>query len=187
MLFADIKGRERRTVIAGFTVVVLALLVAFVGFPLGHRWTARERLIDSGVERLARLRTLIEREGDMRSALATRERSSTADRVVISGRTPALAASALQAAIQGYAVRSSVLVNRLDVAGLPDTTSSILPMIPASVQAVGDIHGVSEFLTLLETGRPAVEITEMTIVSNSSLRGGLLQLSLAVRAPSVIE
>lgn len=187
MPFPDLNARERRSVIAGIAVSVIALVVAFGAMPLARRWSQREALIASSVERLARLRSLVARENDLRDTLQARERGTADARGVVTGRTPALAAAALQSAIQVYALRSRVAVNRLDVAGAPDTTGTILPMIPASLQAVGDIHGVSEFLSLMETGTPVVEIREMTIVSNSSLRGGLLQLSLTLRAPSVIE
>ena len=185
--FPDLGARERRTVFAGIAVSVLALLVAFVALPLERRWSQREALIDSSAERLSRLRSLVASESALRSTLATRERGTAGARNVVSGRTPALAAAELQSAVQSYALRSRVSVNRLDVAGAPDTAGTILPMIPASLQAVGDIHGVSEFLSFLEAGTPVMEIREMTIVSNSSLRGGLLQLSLALRVPSVIE
>jgi len=185
--YLDLTARERRTVIAGVVVSALALLIAFGVLPLARRWSQREALIASSVGQLNRLRSLVDREDELLSLLATREQSSAGARSVVTGRTAALAAASLQSAVQGYALRSRVSVNRLDVAGAPDTTGTILPMIPASLSAVGDVYGVSEFLSLLETGPPVVEIREMTIVSNSSLRGGLLQLSLTLRAPSVIE
>jgi len=185
--FADLSARERRTVVTGIAVSVFALMVAFVALPLERRWSQREALIASSAERVSRLRSLVASESALRSTLATRERGTAGARVVVTGRTPALAAAELQSAVQGYALRSRVAVTRLDVAGAPDTAGTILPMIPASLQAVGDIYGISEFLSFLEEGTPVVEIRELTIVSNSSLRGGLLQLSLALRAPSVIE
>lgn len=187
MQFPDLGARERRTVIAGIAVSVIALVVAFGALPLASRWSRREAIIASSAERLTRLRSLVVRESDLRNTLDARERGSAGVRAVVTGRTPALAAADLQSSIQGYALRSRITVNRLDVAGAPDTTGTILPMIPATLAAVGDIHGVSEFLSLLETGTPVVEIRELTIVSNSSLRNDLLQLSLTLRAPSVIE
>ncbi len=187
MPFPDLNARERRTVIAGIAVSAMALVIAFAAIPLARRWSEREALIASSVERLGRLSSLVARENELRAALATRERGAVGGRSVVTGRTPALAAAALQSAIQSYALRSRVTVNRLDVAGAADTAGTILPMIPASLSAVGDVYGVSDFLSLIETGKPVVEIREMTIVSNSALRGGLLQLALTLRAPSVIE
>lgn len=187
MPFPELSARERRTITVGIVVSVAALVVAFGAVPLANRWSQREALIASSVDRLARLRALVASESELRNRVTARERGTFGARSVVAGRTPALAAAALQSAVQSYALRSRVSVNRLDVAGAPDTAGTILPMIPASLQAVGDIHGVSEFLSLLETGTPVVEVREVTIVSNSSLRGGLLQLSLSLRAPSVIE
>ncbi len=57
-------------------------------------------------------------------------------------------------------------------------------MLPASITAVGDIYGISQFLSLLQRGSPVMEIRDLTLVSNSALREGLLQLSLTLRAPS---
>lgn len=174
-------------VLAGVAVSAVALFVAYGALPLVHRWTQREGLIAASAERLGRLHSLIDRENQLRTSIRAREADDAGARRLIAGRTPALAGAALQTAIQAHAQRSRVTINRLDVAGAPDTAATILPMIPASLSAIGDIHGVSEFLSLLDTGTPVVEIREMTVVSNSSLRDGLLQLSLTMRAPSVIE
>lgn len=187
MPFPDLNARERRTVVIGVAVSIVAIVVAFGILPLERRWSQREALIGSRAGNVARLRSLASREGELRNALSSRQRGGGSVRLVVTGRTHALAAAALQSVIQGYASQSRVTINRLDVAGAPDTAGVVLPMIPGSLQAVGDIHGISEFLTRITTGTPSIEIKEMTIVSNSSLRGGLLQLSLALRAPSVIE
>jgi hypothetical protein len=52
---------------------------------------------------------------------------------------------------------------------------------------VGDVYGLSEFLSQLQYGSPVVQVRQLTIVSNSSLRGGLLQISLQLSAPAVIQ
>ncbi|MEO8575751.1 MAG: hypothetical protein ABI556_03585 [Gemmatimonadales bacterium] len=186
MPIGNLTSRERRTIWIGVAISVLALFVAFVGAPYARRWSAREELIASGADRIARLGTLIADESRLRQALLDREVSAGAGRL-ISGRTQALAGSALQGVIQNYAARSRMTITRFDLAGSPDSSGAPLPAIPASLSAIGDVYGVSEFLSLLQNGAPVVETRELTLVSNSSLRAGLLQLSVTLRAPAVIE
>ena len=186
MRAASLTRREQRTVSIGLIVSAIALFTAFVAMPYQRRWSAREELIASRADRIAKLESLISAESGLRETLRGREIAESGPRLV-SGRTAALAASSLQGAIQGYATRSRVTIDRLDLAGAPDSVASPLPAIPASLSATGDVYGISEFLSLLQYGSPVVEIRQMTLVSNSSLRGGLIQLSLTLSAPSVIE
>lgn len=185
-----LSRRERRTVMAGAAVSIAALVLAYGMLPFARRWSDREDRIGASADRLARLRSLVANEGELRTLVTTREAATAAPgggRGILVGRTPALAASSLQSAIQNYATRSRVTVSRLDVAGAPDTTNAVLPMIPASLSAVGDIYGISEFLSLLQRGSPVIEIRELTLISNSALREGLIQLSVSLRAPSAGE
>ncbi len=180
-----LSRRERRTVVAGAVISVASLTLVFGLLPLERRWSLREDRIAAAADRLARLRYLVAHENDLRREVGMREGVSSSEGArILVGRTPAIAASALQSAIREYAARSSVTVNRLDVAGEPDTATSVLPMLPASISAVGDIYGITEFLSLLQRGSPVIEIRDLTIVSNSALREGLLQISLTLRAPS---
>ena len=133
------------------------------------------------------MRALIADDTRLRSTLSATENGSGSHRLV-SGRTAALAGSALQAVIQQDADRSRVTINRLDLAGTPDSTaSSSLPSIPVTISAVGDVYGLSDFLSALQYGAPLVRVNQLTVVSNSSLRGGLLQISMQLSAPAVIE
>jgi len=174
------------TIAAGAAVSVAALLLAFAIAPLAARWSAREAVIEARVETLARLRALVRDEATLKSVLLQRE-SGGAISPLVSGRTAALAGSALQTTIQEYAAGSRVTISRLDLAGPADSAKYSLPVIPASVSAVGDVYGVTEFLSRLQYGSPVVEIRQLTLVSNSALRDGLLQLSVSLRAPAVID
>jgi hypothetical protein len=183
-----LSARERRTVRAGVAVLLCAMAAVYVVLPLARRWSAREALIETKAERLARVRALVAAEPALRAAVALREsRPVPVGRQLLQGRTPALAASALQTLVQGYADQSRVTVSQLDVAGAPDTTAGALPTIPATLTAVGDIHGVSELLALLQNGARLLEIREVTVTANPSLRAPqpLLQLSVSLRAPYV--
>lgn len=181
-----LTGRERRVIMIGAAISIAALFVAFVAAPYARRWNAREEMIVSAAERLARLRDLVNQESTLRQSVQRREQSG-GNRMLITARTPALAGSALQAAIQRHAERSRLTIGRLDVAGEPDSAAGGIPSIPAAISAVGDIYGLTEFLSGLGSGNPAMEIRQLTVVSSSALRGGLLQISLTVAAPSVIE
>lgn len=187
MRVANLKPRERRVVALGATIAAVALLARFAIFPFAVRWNTREDLIVSTADRVARMRALIADDARLRQALRTSELSGGSRRLV-SGRTTALAGSALQAVIQANADRSRITINRLDLAGSPDSTPGAgLPSIPVTISAVGDVYGLSDFLALLQYGTPVVEVRQLTVVANSSLRGGLLQISLQLSAPAVIE
>ncbi|MEO5904049.1 MAG: type II secretion system protein GspM [Gemmatimonadaceae bacterium] len=187
MPIARLTRRERGVVTTGAAVVIAALLLRFAIVPFVGRWNAREDMIAFSADRIERMRGLIADDVRLRAALGASEPAGGTRRLV-SGRTTALAGAALQAVIQSDADRSRVTINRLDLAGTPDSTaSSSLPSIPVTISAVGDVYGLSEFLSALQYGAPVVRVKQLTVVSNSSLRGGLLQMSLQLSAPAVIE
>lgn len=165
----------------------VALLYAFVVLPVVRRWSAREDMVVAAQDRVQRLRTLV-RDGPLLAAEAdAREAQRTSAMVrVIRERTPALAASALQAMLQDLAARSRVSITRLDVATAPDPASAH-PAIPATLSAVTDIYGVADLLTRLQRHSTLIEVREVQVSSTSGLRGDLLQLSLTVQAPYLVE
>ena len=182
MFAQGLSARERRTVILGAIVSAVALATAYGVVPFVRRWQAREELIASERDRLARLGSLVRHEAELRERVQARSRALDAgSQRLLSGRTPALAASALQSLIQGYADQSQVTVSRLDVAGAPDTTGGPLPAIPATVSAIGDIYGITDMLSLLQHGPRALEIVELMVRPNPALRGELLQMTVTLR------
>jgi hypothetical protein len=185
-----LSAREWRTIRLGLAVLAVAAATVWLVLPFARRWGAREALIESKAERLARVTALVAAEPALRSAVALREsRPVPVGQQLLQGRTPALAASALQTLVQGYADQSHVTVSQLDVAGAPDTTGGALPTIPATLTAVGDIHGVTELLSLLQHGARLLEVREVSVTANPSLRAPqpLLQLSVTLRAPYVSD
>jgi hypothetical protein len=176
-----ISARERRTLALGVVVSAVALIVAYGAVPFVRHWRAREDVIASQGEQLARLRGLTANEEALRAAV--RERTAaleTGSRRLLTGRTPALAAAALQAALQQYADESRVLVSRMDVAGAP-LEGGTLPRLPATVSAVGDVYGVVELLDRVQRGPLALEIVELTVRPNPALRGDLVQITIALQ------
>jgi hypothetical protein len=168
----------------GASLVALVLLVTQVLLPFARRWGEREALIEATRSRLARLELIAGRESEIADRVRARNVQFDLQGVrLIHARTPALAASELQAFIREQARASGVAVTRMDVAGVVDAVAT--PAVPATVSAVGDIYGVGRFLELLQHGPRLLEVRELSVTSNPVLTRGLLQMSLTVHAPFV--
>jgi hypothetical protein len=185
-----LEARERRTIAAGATLVALAAVVVLLVLPFLRHWTEREAIIAATRERLGRLMAIAGREAEISARAHDRDaRLDAGGPRVIRARTPALASSELQSVIQEYARASRVSVARLDVAGAPAAAGAgaATVAVPATVSAVGDIYGVTEFLRRLQHGPRLLEITTLALSPNPTLRGNLLQMSVTVRAPIASE
>ena len=180
-----LEPRERRTIAIAGVVVSVAMVFAYGILPYARRWSAREDLIATRAEQVARLKWLAEHEPELQKAAAERiARSGSVERPrLLAGRSPALAASALQTLVQGYADEAGITVRELNVAGAPDSSSVTSEAIPATVSAIGDIWGVSGFVSRLQHGSTLIDIREIGVSPNPALHGELLQLSLVLRAP----
>jgi hypothetical protein len=105
--------------------------------------------------------------------------------------TAALAAGVLQGVLQRYADESQLSVSELNVSGEPDTTAVPLAALPATLIALGDVYGVADLLARVQHGSTLLDVREMTVQVNPARRanggGELLQLTLVVRAPFVLQ
>jgi hypothetical protein len=181
-----VSRRERRTLTIGAVVVAAALFVAYVGMPFAHRWSAREATLAAREAQLARVRGLVAAESSLAAAVRLRESRVRADAPrPIAARTPALAAAALQTALQDAAARSGVQVQRVDVAGEErDAADAARADVPATMTAFGDVHGLAELLEALQHGATLLEVTALSVQSTLGPRGEpVLQLTVSVRAP----
>ena len=180
-----LEPRERRTIGIAGAVLAAATLFAYGVLPVARRWSAREDLIGTRAAQVARLRWLTEHESALRRRASDRIARTASAEIprLLSGRSPALAASALQTLVQGYADDAGITVRELNVAGALDTTAAGAESIPATVSAIGDIWGVSDFVSRLQHGPTLIDIREIGVSPNPALRGELLQLSLVLRAP----
>lgn len=180
-----VEPRERRTITIALAVLATAVLVVYGILPYARRWSAREDLIAMRAEQVARLRWLAANEASLQKASAARLAESTGiERPrLLGGRSAALAASALQTVVQGYADEAGLTVRELNVAGAPDSASAGVESIPATVSAIGDIWSVTDFVSRLQHGTTLIDIREIGVSPNPALRGELLQLSLVLRAP----
>jgi len=67
-----LEPRERRTIATAGAVLLAALLFTYGILPYARRWTAREELIATRAEQVARLKWLAEHEPELRRAAAER-------------------------------------------------------------------------------------------------------------------
>jgi type II secretory pathway component PulM len=168
--FGRLSRREQRLVAAGAAVTTLALLAVWVVLPFIRDWGDREATIAAKQTQLAQLRSLAEGEATMRQSLAAGRRSRTEllERL-LTGATPALAASSLQALLQNYADQSRVALERVDLVAEPGAPSDEgLPAIPVQLSGQGDIHGLSDLLFRLHYGRKLLVIDELRVTGISS-------------------
>ena len=184
LMFGDrLTPSERRTITIAAIVSVTALLFAYGVVPFARQWQMREEQIAVQTKRYARLRGLISHEDRLRAAVQARNGAALQQsQRLLAGRTPALAASNLQALLQELADQSQVTVSQLDVAGAPDSAATTLPSIPVTLSAIGDVYGLAELLSRIQTGPVLLEIRELNIRPNTALKGELLQITLSLRA-----
>jgi type II secretory pathway component PulM len=191
-LSADgITARDRRTLIWG-AVAVTCVLMLYLLIPFVRQWSERESLIAARRGELARLRGVTGAESMLRNAVNARSaRAAEYPQRPVSAGTAALAAGVLQGVLQRYADESQLSVSELNVAGEPDSTAVPLAALPATLIALGDVYGVADLLSRVQHGSTLLEVRELTVQVNPARRaeggGELLQVTLVVRAPFVIE
>ncbi len=192
LLSADgISPRERRTLTWG-AVAVACVLTLWLAIPFVRQWSDREALISARRGELARLRGVAGAESYLRTALDARAtRAAEFPQRPVGAATAALAAGVLQGVLQRYADESQLSVSELNVSGEPDSTAVPLAALPGTLIALGDVYGVADLLSRVQRGTTLLEVRELTVQVNPSRRadggGELLQVTLVVRAPFVIE
>jgi len=160
----NLNTRERRVVLGGALVSATALLIVLLGLPFAHHWAVREAAYTTSREQWLRLAALAANTDRLRRALDEQKSAYAADEArLVTGATPALAASALQGLLQRYADESSVQLNRVDVASQPRPDQSGLLAIPVQLQGQGDIYGLVDFLFRLERGDKLLALDELSL------------------------
>src|SRR6267378_4717790 len=92
-----LNPRERRVVLGGALVSATALLIVLLGLPLAHHWAVREATYTASREKWQRLAALTASTDGLRRAVDVRKGADAAGEArLVTGETPALAASALQ-------------------------------------------------------------------------------------------
>jgi type II secretory pathway component PulM len=176
-----LNPRERRVVLGGALVSATALVIVLLGLPLAHRWAVREAAYTTSREQWLRLSGLAASTDRLRRAVDERKRGHAAGEArLVTGATPALAASALQELLQRYAEESSVQLNRVDVASQPRAGQPGLLTIPVQLQCQGDIYGLVDFLTRLEHSEKLLAVDEVSL--NAGLATGVRPVRRSGRA-----
>ncbi len=151
-------------IVGGAIVSAAALGIVLGVVPFAHRWAAREAAYATSREQWVRLATLATSTDRLRRALDEQQRAFAADEArLVSGATPALAASMLQGLLQRYADESAVQLDRVDVAGQPRPDKPGLLAIPVQLQGQGDIYGLVDFLYRLERGEKLLVLDDLTL------------------------
>jgi len=159
-----LNPRERRVVLGGALVSATALVLVLLGLPLAHHWAVREAAYTVSREQWLRLAALAASTDRLRRAVDERKLAHATDEArLVTGATPALAASALQGLLQRYADESSVQLNRVDVASQPRPDQPGLLAIPVQLQCQGDIYGLVDFLSRLEGSEKLLPLDELSL------------------------
>lgn len=163
-----------------------------LAIPIARQWSDRESLIAARRGELSRLRGIESSESALQRAVEARDaRAAEYPQRPVSAATAALAAGVLQGVLQRFADDSQLSVSELNVSGEPDSTAVPLAALPATLIALGDVFGIADLLSRVQNSNTLLEVRELTVQVNPSRRadggGELLQLTLTVRAPFVIE
>jgi type II secretory pathway component PulM len=160
-----LSPRERRILIAGALVSASALLAVWVVLPFVERWQFREESIATQRARLMQLQSLIQEQSGLRQSLASRQRAHPSVRArLLTGSTPALAASDLQALLQRYADQSQVNLDRVDPVAEPGAPQKgELPAIPVRLTGQGDIYGLTALLNNVQHGEKLLVVDELSV------------------------
>jgi len=163
-----LKPRERGFVLAGSAVMVATLVVVELVLPITHQWALRDAAYAATEQQWARLTALTANMGRLRRLRDDQRSAFDADEQrLVSGATPALAASTLQGLIQRYAIESAVQIEGVDVASDARPDRPGLLAIPVQLQARGDISDLVDFLYRLEHGDKLLVVDEMTVNARS--------------------
>ncbi len=152
-------------VAGGALVSTLALAALWVVLPFFSHWQDREAAIEAKQSQLNQLLALVEADSATRQSLSVRLRARGALRErLLTGATPALAASNLQALLQSYADGSRVTLTRVDLVAQPGAAGAEgLPAIPVRLSAHSDIYGLAGLLSRLQYGEKLLVIDELTV------------------------
>ncbi len=178
--FHGLSRRERLFVGVGGAASIAALAVSLLLVPLIDRWGVREEAYRVNQERWSRLHALVSGEQELRRTLAEHQRARRGTlELLLTGTTPALAASNLQVLLQQYAEESLVELTRVDVAGQPKPEGPGLLAVPVVLQGQGDIYALVDFLSRVQHGPKLLAIDELSVSTRSALlQGELLVWSL---------
>jgi len=177
-----VNPRERRFIFAGAGVAVLLLVLTGVALPFMRRWTAREARYGTTRDQWTRLAGLAAGIDQLRTARDTQRLAQGSEVArLVTGATPALAASGLQGLLQRFADEHGVQLDRVDVAAQPRPDRGGLLAIPAQLQGQSDITGLVDFLLRIQVSQVLLVIDELAVNAASDGQDGRQTLIWTVR------
>lgn len=195
-----IRARERRVVIGGAVVTLVAVLVTYGVMPFVRHWQTREAALDAARDRVAYFESLLGRTTTLEAEAAAAEGQLAGEtRRVLHARSATLAASATQSYLQDMADASSLVVSRLEVSaddtlavdsitGVSASDANSL-RIPAMMSVYGDITGAAAFLRLAGNGPRILLVDRLVLQRNAALAGApdVVQMTMTLRVPVLPE
>lgn len=161
----------------GLISVALVLAAAIAARAFVHGWRQREEVI---AQRLSTLQSLKHTLGE--SAAGGVPIIDSALPRPLRGRTPALAAAELQSLLRSYADSAGLAITRLEADGVAEEDSTTqLPMVPASLSAIGDLQALSRFLRRVQAAPVALDVTDLSVTQNAVFKRGMLQVGVTIR------
>ena len=176
-----LSARERRFVLAGAGAATALLVLSAFVLPFVRRWTGRERVYAANREQWARLSGLADGVELLRRARDERLTQGGDVARLVSGATPALAASGLQSLLQRYADEATVQLDRVDVAASPRSDRGGLLAIPAQLQGESDIRGLRAFVYRVQESTVLLVIDELSVNAATDGREGRQTLIWSLR------
>jgi hypothetical protein len=177
-----VSPRERRFIFVGAGVAAVLLMLTGVALPLVRHWTTREAAYATTRDQWARLAGLTAGIDQLRRTRDTqREAQGTELARLVTGATPALAASGLQGLLQRFAEEHGVQLDRVDVATQPRPDRGGLLAIPAQLQGQSDIKGLVDFLLRIQVSQVLLVIDELAINAATDGQDGRQTLMWTVR------
>lgn len=179
---ASLETRERRVVLGGAAVSVVAVVLAWGVLPFLDSWQQREDAVATKEERIARLSSLVAAEGSIRARLeAGRRRARGEEAELLDGGTAALAASELQMLLRRYAQSSPARLSRVDVLAASDSTVAGFAAVPVRLTAESDVRGLAAFLRRIQESRPLLRFDRLQVSGGRLLDDGRQVLTLTGR------
>jgi hypothetical protein len=187
-----LSPREWRTVRGGLLVLGVGLLVGRGVVPLVDRWQRQGARLAAVRHRVAMAEGVLAQQDTMEALASVLERRlAEAPRRLLTGGTTAVAASALEGMLQGAVDGAGAQLQQLAVEPVPaeGAAGEALPMVQATLAALGDVEGLALLLAQLGEGPRPVRVERVTVQRNPALRGApdVLQWTLVVRAPVVLR
>lgn len=168
-----VSPRERLFILAGAGVAAVLLVFSGVVLPLARRWSAREVVYVTTRDQWARLAGLAAGIDQLRSARDTQRLAQGGEVArLVTGTTPALAASGLQGLLQRFAEEHGVQLDRVDVAAQPRPDRGGLLAIPAQLQGQSDITGLVDFLLRVQVSQVLLVVDELAVNATGDVQDG---------------